>query len=65
MPVENLSAVMQTIGIYDLVEKIAEGGMGTVYRGRNRLNGEVVAVKVVPKRDIPTERQHAPGDSDG
>jgi serine/threonine protein kinase len=48
MPVENLSAKMQTIGNYDLVEKIAEGGMGTVYRGRNRLTGEIVAVKVVP-----------------
>src|SRR5436190_1859988 len=48
MPVDNLSANMQTIGQYDLVEKIAEGGMGTVYRGRNRSTGETVAVKVVP-----------------
>ncbi len=48
MPVENLSSVYQTIGNYDLVEKIAEGGMGTVYRGRNRDTGETVAVKVVP-----------------
>jgi serine/threonine protein kinase len=49
MPVDNLSANMQTIGNYDLVEKIAEGGMGTVYRGRNRSTGEIVAVKVVPQ----------------
>ena len=49
MAVDNLSASMQTIGNYDLVEKIAEGGMGTVYRGRNRATGEIVAVKVVPK----------------
>lgn len=48
MPV-NLSANMETIGNYDLVEKIAEGGMGTVYRGRNRDTGEIVAVKVVPQ----------------
>src|ERR1700675_961264 len=48
MTVESLSANMQTIGQYDLVEKIAEGGMGTVYRGRNRMTGEIVAVKVVP-----------------
>lgn len=48
MPVDNLDANMQTIGNYDLVEKIAEGGMGTVYRGRNHLTGEIVAVKVVP-----------------
>ena len=39
MPVENLSTNMQTIGQYDLVEKIAEGGMGTVYRGRNHVTG--------------------------
>lgn len=49
MPVDNLSDRMQTIGNYDLVEKIAEGGMGTVYRGRHHLTGETVAVKVVPQ----------------
>jgi hypothetical protein len=48
MPAETLSAKMQTIGQYDLVEKIAEGGMGTVYRGRHRETGDIVAVKVVP-----------------
>lgn len=48
MPVESLSAnVMQSVGNYDLVEKIAEGGMGTVYRGRHRTTGEIVAVKIV------------------
>jgi serine/threonine protein kinase len=48
MPVDNLSAAMQTIGSYDLLEKIAEGGMGTVYRGRHRDSGDLVAIKVVP-----------------
>src|SRR5262245_48612579 len=48
MPVDHLSADMQTIGNYDLFEKIAEGGMGTVYRGKNHATGEIVAVKVVP-----------------
>jgi eukaryotic-like serine/threonine-protein kinase len=38
----------QSVGNYDLLEKIAEGGMGAVYRGRNRLTGETVAVKVMP-----------------
>jgi serine/threonine protein kinase len=49
MPVDNLSVGMQAIGSYDLDEKIAEGGMGTVYRGRHRSTGEIVAVKVVPQ----------------
>jgi serine/threonine protein kinase len=48
MPVDNLSADMQTIGNYDLLDKIAEGGMGTVYRGKNRTTGDIVAVKIVP-----------------
>lgn len=41
------SAVIQTVGRYDLLEKIAEGGMGTVYRGRSQATGEIVAVKLV------------------
>ena len=48
MAVADLSDCMQTIGNYDLLAKLAEGGMGTVYRGRNRSSGEIVAVKVVP-----------------
>ena len=48
MPTENLSATMQAIGSYDLLEKIAEGGMGTVYRGKHRETGVIVAIKVVP-----------------
>ncbi len=39
---------MQAIGNYDLLAKIAEGGMGWVYKGRNRLNGMIVAIKIVP-----------------
>jgi len=35
------------LGNYDIVSKIAEGGMGTVYKGRNRTTGEVVAIKVI------------------
>jgi eukaryotic-like serine/threonine-protein kinase len=40
-------SIPQAVGKYDLLEKVAEGGMGTVYKGRNRETGEVVAVKVV------------------
>jgi serine/threonine protein kinase len=46
MPAETLGHDLKAIGPYVLVEKIAEGGMGTVYRGRAP-TGETVAVKVV------------------
>ena len=35
------------LGNYDLLYKIAEGGMGAVYKGRHRFTGEIVAVKVI------------------
>lgn len=35
------------LGNYDIVSKIAEGGMGTVYKARHRRTGEVVAIKVI------------------
>ena len=38
---------VQAVGSYDLVEKIAEGGMGTVYKGRHRDTGQLVAVKIL------------------
>src|SRR5262249_7784327 len=47
MPPEAPRTVLQTVGNYDLLEKIAEGGMGTVYRGRDRTSGQIVAVKLV------------------
>jgi serine/threonine protein kinase len=40
-------STLQSIGKYDLVEKVAEGGMGTVYKGRNRESGDIVAIKIV------------------
>src|SRR6516165_7039661 len=38
----------QTVGRYDLVEKIAEGGMGTVYKARHQETGQLAAIKIVP-----------------
>jgi serine/threonine protein kinase len=40
--------IQQSIGRYDILEMIAEGGMGTVYKGRNRETGDIVAIKIVP-----------------
>ena len=39
---------LQSVGNYDLLDKIAEGGMGGVFRGRQRDSGLVVAVKIMP-----------------
>jgi serine/threonine protein kinase len=39
---------LQSIGSYDILAKIAEGGMGTVYKGRSRATGQIVAIKIVP-----------------
>ncbi len=38
---------MQLIGDYEVVEKIAEGGMGSVFKARHPETGEIVAIKVV------------------
>jgi serine/threonine protein kinase len=35
------------LGKYDVISKIAEGGMGSVHKGRNRETGEIVAIKVI------------------
>lgn len=49
MALETSRAPMpQSIGNYDLLEKIAEGGMGAIYKGRNRDTGELVAIKIMP-----------------
>lgn len=39
---------LQSVGNYDLLDKIAEGGMGAIYRGRNRATSEIVAIKIMP-----------------
>ncbi len=40
--------VLREIGQYELVEKIAEGGMGAVYKGRHRDSQRIVAIKIIP-----------------
>lgn len=42
------STLLKTVGPYEILALIAEGGMGTVYRARHRETGELVAVKVFP-----------------
>jgi eukaryotic-like serine/threonine-protein kinase len=47
-PADTSKPLLQSIGNYDILGKIAEGGMGAVYKGSNRLTGEIVAIKVLP-----------------
>src|SRR6267142_563802 len=47
MGLDPLRPAVQAVGSYDLVEKIAEGGMGVVFKGRHRESGELVAVKIL------------------
>jgi serine/threonine protein kinase len=41
------TAVPSQLGNYDILSKIAEGGMGTVFKARNRTTNEIVAIKVI------------------
>jgi eukaryotic-like serine/threonine-protein kinase len=48
MGVDLAKGPMQSVGPYDLLQKIAEGGMGAIYRGQDRRDGRIVAVKIMP-----------------
>jgi serine/threonine protein kinase len=48
MALDTTKPVLQTVGNYELLDKIAEGGMGTVYKARDKTSGLYVAVKIVP-----------------
>ncbi len=41
-------AVEETLGNYIVLEKLAEGGVGAVFKARHRDTGQVVALKVIP-----------------
>src|SRR5262245_48144122 len=49
MTPETSNLPLKSIGNYDLLDKIAEGGMGTIYRARDRDSGTIVAIKVMPR----------------
>ncbi|MFM7151338.1 MAG: serine/threonine-protein kinase [Gemmataceae bacterium] len=43
-----MKGTTENVGNYDLLEKIAEGGMGAIYRGKDRRTGQIVAIKIMP-----------------
>jgi serine/threonine protein kinase len=47
MPLKSNPKSQIRLGKYDLLEKIADGGMGTVYKGCDRTTGQIVAIKLV------------------
>jgi serine/threonine protein kinase len=47
-PLDASRPSLQQIGSYDILAKLAEGGMGAVYKGRHRITGQTVAIKVLP-----------------
>src|SRR5271165_4230126 len=48
MALDTSKPEMQSVGSYDLIAKIAEGGMGWVYKARQRQSGQIVAIKIIP-----------------
>ena len=48
MAIDARTAGPLQIGDYDVLAKIAEGGMGAVYKGRHIGSGQLVAIKVLP-----------------
>jgi len=44
---------------YEIMQKIAEGAFGKVYKGKNKLTSELVAIKIEPKTEINTLKGEA------
>src|SRR5438552_19212022 len=45
--------ILAAIGEYEVLDKIAEGGMGSIYKARRRDTGALVAIKTIPRNTNP------------
>jgi serine/threonine protein kinase len=57
MLVEAQDKGLLSVGNYEVVEKIAEGGMGSVYKGRHQTTGKIVAIKTIKLPDSVPDRE--------
>ncbi|MDO9018322.1 MAG: protein kinase [Deltaproteobacteria bacterium] len=57
LPIELMGAAHATVaGRYELLRRIAEGGMGSVYHARDKDNGQDVAVKLIVRTATSNDR---------
>jgi serine/threonine-protein kinase len=54
-PTSGAESVVRTFGRYELLSLVGEGGMGQVWRARDRQTNRVVALKVLPEHSAEDE----------
>src|SRR5262249_16978242 len=48
MPLDVQAPILQELGDYEILSKIADGGMGSVYKARRKRDSLIVAIKIIP-----------------